>query len=141
MKKNLAPAISLLLLLSFFLLLGMGDMGGTAPGSKIPTPEKNFSVVVVDRLGVTTTLSQFSQEGKASLMGKRGKGTITVPFEKITAVQFQTMEGNQVMTSVSLRENKSIEISIDKSAKFFGKADFGSFHIEGKDLKSIRFQN
>jgi len=41
---------------------------------------------------------------------------------------------------VSLRENKSIEISIDKSAKFFGKADFGSFQIEGKDLKSIHFQ-
>ncbi len=141
MKKFLAPVITLLLLVSFLLLMGMGDLGSMAPGSKIPTPEKNFIAGVVDRLGVTTTLSQFSQEGKAFLAGKRGKGMVTVPFEKITAVQFQTLEGTGVLTNVSLRDNKNIEISIDKGAKFFGKADFGSFQIEGKDLKSISFQN
>jgi len=29
---------------------------------------------------------------------------------------------------------------VDKRSKFYGKAEFGTFQIEIKDLKSIRFQ-
>jgi hypothetical protein len=28
---------------------------------------------------------------------------------------------------------------VDKKAKFYGKADFGTFQIEGKDLKTVIF--
>jgi len=40
---------------------------------------------------------------------------------------------------VILRDQKSVQVKIDKRVKFFGKTDFGTYQIEAKDLKSIRF--
>jgi hypothetical protein len=39
-----------------------------------------------------------------------------------------------------LRNQEKVEIKVDKNLKFYGKADFGTFQIETKDLKSISFQ-
>ncbi|MBI5969253.1 MAG: hypothetical protein HY882_15515, partial [Deltaproteobacteria bacterium] len=64
MKKHLA---SMIIFSSLLFLMGMGELGGTAPLDKIPAPEKNFTASVVDRQGIQTTLAQFSQEGKVYL--------------------------------------------------------------------------
>ena len=136
MKRFLAP---MFILVSILFIMGMGEMGGAVPGDKIPTPEKNFTVRVTDREGVQTSLNQFSQEGKVSLVGKRGSATVSIPFEKISQVQIQVVEGNDVQVKVSLRTQESVDIKMGKSAKFYGKADFGTFQIEGKDLKTINF--
>ena len=136
MIRILAPVV---VLATFLLLMGMGGMGGPAEVGKIPAPEKNFNARAVDRQGVQTSLSQFSQEGKVFLVGKRGDGTVTIPFEKISQIQFETLEGNAVQVKVSLRGEETINLKVDKQAKFYGKADFGTFEIAGKDLKSISF--
>jgi hypothetical protein len=72
-------------------------------------------------------------------MGKRGSAAVTIPFEKISQIQLQSAEGNDVWAKVSLRGAESLNLKLDKRAKFFGKADFGTFQIEIKDLKSIDF--
>ena len=136
MKRFLAP---MFILVSILFITGMGEMGGAVPGDKIPTPEKNFAVRVTDREGVQTSLNQFSQEGKVSLVGKRGSATVSIPFEKISQVQIQVVEGNDVQVKVSLRTQESVDIKLDKRAKFYGKADFGTFQIDGKDLKAVNF--
>lgn len=137
MKKYLAP---LILLASFFFLLGMGELGGGGtPVDKIPAPEKNFSAVVLDRVGVQTTLHTFSYEGKIFLAGKHGSASVTVPFEKIAEIQFQGQDGSEMDTRVILRDQKAVQMKIEKRAKFFGKTDFGTYQVEAKDLKSIRF--
>ncbi len=136
MKKILAPIV---VLATFFLLMGMGGLGGPAEVGKVPTPEKNFNVRVADREGVQTSLSQFSQEGKIFLIGKRGDATVTIPFEKITQIQFQTLEGKDIQANVSLRGPETAAVKLEKQAKFYGKADFGTFEIAAKDLKSISF--
>jgi hypothetical protein len=136
MQRILPPII---LLATFFLLMGMGGMGGPGEIGKIPTPEKNFNVRVSDREGVQTSLSQFSQEGKVFLFGKRGEATVTVPFEKITQIQFETLEGNDVQAKMSLRGAETAEVKLEKSAKFYGKTDVGTFEIAAKNLKSISF--
>ena len=137
MKKYIVPVI---ILCCFFFLLGMGDLGGgPTPIDKIPTPEKNYSAGVIDRVGVQTNLQSFSSEGKIFLSGNYGSASITIPFEKIGEIQFQGAEGNEMGVIVLLRDQKTIQVKIDKRAKFFGKTEFGTYQIEAKDLKSIRF--
>ncbi len=135
MKRFFAPFV---LLITFLLLMGMGELGG-APAGKIPTPEKNFKVRVTDREGVQTSLSEFSAEGKVFLAGKRGDATVTIPFEKISQVQFEPQEGNRVDAKVSLRGQETVTINLDKQTKFYAKTDFGTFQISAKDVKSLAF--
>ncbi len=136
MKRLWAPII---ILSSLFFIMGMGGLGGTA-AEKIPKPGKNFQVRVVDRDGVQTLLVQFSQDGKVFLAGKRGEGLVAIPFENISAVEFQGRPGPEIPAKVSLKDQKSTEIMVDKQSKFYGQADFGTFQIEAKDLKSLSFQ-
>jgi len=132
--------VMIVVLSSLLFLMGMGGLGGTAPVEKIPVPEKNFNARTVDREGVQTSLSQVSFEGKVFLVGKRGEATVTIPFEKISHLDISGQQGNEVLSVVSLRNQEKIEVRVDKSSKFYGKADFGTFQIECKDLKSISFQ-
>ena len=137
MKRILAPIV---VLATFLLLMGMGGLGGPGEVGKVPTPEKNFNVRVTDQKGVQTSLSQFSQEGKVFLVGKRGDATITIPFEKMTQIQFEPLEGKDVQAKVSLRgPETAADVKMERQAKFYGKADFGTFEIAAKDLKSISF--
>ena len=136
MKRFLAP---ILIFSSLLFLMGMGGAGGSAPADKIPSPEKNFGVKVTDREGFQTSLSQFSQEGKVFLTGKRGSATVTIPFEKISQIQLLSAEGNEIQAKLDLRNHESLDIKVDKRAKFYGKADFGTFQIDAKDLKTVSF--
>lgn len=121
------------------LLMGMGELGGTAPLEKIPSPAKDFKVEIIDQIGVKTNLTKFSQEGKIILFGKRGQAQIAIPFENISRIEFIKLEGQEVILKVSLREPKNYEIKIEKKSKFFGQADFGPLRIEAQDIKMINF--
>ena len=127
------------IILSFLFLMGMGGLGGSAPLDKVPEPPKKFTVVVVDRQGVKTTLGQFSHEGKVFIAGKRGSADVASPFEIISQVQFKGQEGNEIVAEIYMSEPKKVEIRMDKRSRFYGKAEFGSFQIEAKDLQSINF--
>jgi hypothetical protein len=138
MNKNRAMAV---FLAGFVFLLGMGELGGgPAPIDKIPSPEKNFPAQVVDRQGVQALLQSFSFEGKVFLAAKHGSAAVAVPFEKISAVHFQEIEGGEISARIVLRDQKTVAVKLDRRAKFFGKTDFGTYQVEAKDLKSIRFQ-
>ncbi len=137
MKRYLAL---ILILGSGLFLMAMGDFGGTAAPSKIPSPEKNFNARVMDRQDIQTSLTQFSHDGKVYLAGKLGNATVTIPFEKISQIQFVAAQGKDPAAKVVLKDQKQIEILMDRRSNFYGQADFGTFHIEAKDLKSIRFQ-
>lgn len=137
MRKYLALFV---IFSSFLFIMGMGSLGGTTPAEKIPVPEKNFAARVIDSQGIQTSLSQFSFEGKVFLAGKRGSATVAIPFGKISHLDIQGQEGKEVLAAVTLRNQERIEVKIDKNSKFYGRADFGTFQIESKDLKSINFQ-
>jgi len=137
MKKYFA---AMALFSSLLFLMGMGGLGGPGPVEKIPVPTKNFNARIIDHQGVQTSLSQVSFEGNVFLVGKRGDATVTISFEKISQVENKGPEGNEVVVTATLRNQEKIEIKVDKSSKFYGKADFGTFQIESKDLKSISFQ-
>jgi len=136
MKKLSALIV---VVVSWFFVSGMGDLGGSAPAGKVPAPEKNFNVRILDREGVQTSLSQFSHEGKVFLTGKRGDALVTIPFEKVSQVQFEPVEGDDVRARVSIRGAEAVEIRVEKKARLYGKADFGTFQIEAKDVRSLSF--
>jgi len=137
MRKYFAPVA---IFSSLLFLMGMGGLGGPGPVEKIPVPTKNFNARVIDHQGVQTSLSQVSFEGNVFLVGKRGDATVTIPFEKISRVEIKGLEGNGVVVVANLRNQEKVEVKVDKNSKFYGKADFGTFQIESKDLKSISFQ-
>ncbi len=137
MKKYLS---SVVIFSSLLLLMGMGGLGGPGSVEKIPVPTKNFNARIIDHQGVQTSLSQVSFEGNVSLVGKRGDATVAIPFEKISRVEIKGPEGNEVVVVAILRTQEKVEVKADKNSKFYGKADFGTFQIETKDLKSISFQ-
>jgi hypothetical protein len=137
MKKYVGPVI---IFSSLLFLMGMGGLGGPGPVEKIPVPAKNFNARVIDHQGVQTSLSQVSFEGNVFLVGKRGDAIVTIPFEKISQVEIKGPGGNEVLAVAILRNQEKVEVKVDKNLKFYGKADFGTFQIETKDLKSISFQ-
>ena len=137
MKKYFAPVV---IFSSLLFLMGMGGLGGPGSVEKIPVPAKNFNARVIDHQGVQTSLSQVSFEGNVFLVGKRGDAVVTIPFEKISQVEIKGPEGKEVVAVAILRNQEKVEVNIDKNSKLYGKADFGTFQIESKDLKSISFQ-
>ena len=135
--KNIFASVAVIIF--FVFLMGMGGFGGSVPVDKIPEPSKKFTAVVVDQQGLKTPLGQFSHEGKVFISGKRGSAEVAAPFENISRVLFKGQEGNDIVAEVHMREPKSVEIRVDKRSKFYGKAEFGTFQIEAKDLQSINF--
>jgi len=137
MKKYVGPVI---IFSSLLFLMGMGGLGGPGLVEKIPVPAKNFNARVIDHQGVQTSLSQVSFEGNVFLVGKRGDAIVTIPFERISQVEIKGPVGNEVVVVAILRNQEKVEVKVDRYLKFYGKADFGTFQIESKDLKSISFQ-
>ncbi|MEW6615209.1 MAG: hypothetical protein AB1401_07080 [Thermodesulfobacteriota bacterium] len=134
MKKGLYV---IAFLTGFLLLTGMGGLGGT-PVNKIPTPERDFSATLIDKQDVVTKCKQVSREGDVFFLGKKGRGTVTIPFEKIKITEFESRKG--VVTAViKLIDGQTIEIEMDKSQRFYGMANFGTFEIEVSDLKKVIF--
>jgi hypothetical protein len=124
-------------LTGFLLITGMGGLGGT-PSGKIPTPEKDFSATLIDKQDVVTKCKQISRDGDVFFLGKKGKGTFTVSFEKVKIAEFQNGKG-VVIAVLKLIDGQTIEIEMDKSQKFYGNVPFGTFQIEVSDLKKITF--
>jgi len=134
MKKGLY-LVSMLIL--FVFLLGMGGPGGE-PANKTPTPEEDFSATFIDNQDVVSETTQVSRDGKVFLLGKKGMGTVTVPFRKIKVAKFKTEKGT-VIAVIELTNGKTVEIEMDKSQKFYGNVEFGTFQIEVANLKKVIF--
>lgn len=136
MKKGL---YFIAFLTGFLLITGMGGLGGT-PTGKIPTPEKDFSATLIDKQDVVTKCKQVSRDGDVFFLGKKGRGTVTIPFEKVKTAEFENGKG-VVIAVLKLIDSQTIEIEMDKSQKFYGNVPFGTFQIEVTDIKKITFSH
>jgi hypothetical protein len=124
-------------LFSWLLLTGMGELTGE-PDNSIPTPDKNFDATFIDNQDVTVKCTQVSMDGEIFVWGKKGKGTVTISFEKIKAIEF--IGGDKFVTAeVELTDGKKVKIAVDNDKEFFGNLEFGTFQIEARDLKKIIF--
>jgi len=115
--------------------LAMGFAGGEAPGS-IPKPARNFAFTVVDLLGVETGLHEFTIEGSLYLSGQHGKGTVTIPFERIRVVRFQT-EGQELQAEVELTDGTTATLAVDGRKRCYGRMNYGYFQIDLRDVQKM----
>jgi hypothetical protein len=124
----------MMILLAVPLLLGLGSQGGT-PG-RIPMPDKKFAATFVDQMDVVTDCREVSIEGITFLEGKRGGGTVAIPFQNITSVLFR-LSGDKLIAQVRLAAGNTMDLVVDKKQRAFGQTEYGTFQIQLIDLKKM----
>lgn len=139
MKGKITKETGLILLpalLALFLLTGMGR----APGPEIPVPERNFSARVVDNQGISTRISQITWNGETYFSGFRGKGAVTIPFEKVKKItSTETYTDGMKDFRVALVDGEVVAVSLDENSRITGRASFGTFMIKARNIKEIEF--
>ncbi len=133
MKKSVLAATAVLF---WVLLVGMGQ----APGPEVPIPEINFRATVRDDQDITTKVSNASWGGNIYFRGMRGKGTVTISFEKVKKVAaVGTGMGDMIDFQITLKNGDVVAVSFDNEDTFIGATNFGSYRIVAKNIKDITF--
>ncbi len=133
--KKLIPAC---LLLAALLCLGMGGLGEREVVTKIPKPDRFFSVELVDAEDVSFQLHEFSMEGLTLLPVAAGKAQISLDFAEIREARF-FLQGDKAKAVVDFQNNTSQEFSLDPDLSFFGLTDWGKVNVKAGDVRRITF--
>lgn len=115
--------------------------GSDAPPSRIPIPARDFSATVEDHGGVTMQVDRVSYNGEVFLYGEIGAAQVTIPFEKITTVEFtpHDVEDKRKATATT-KDGDKITVVVDDDTLCYGKTKFGNYSIEVEDLRRITFK-
>jgi len=132
MKRVLYLSI---MILTYIFLTGMGSLGGSGE-VKVPEPEINYRVTLIDQLDVSTELEKFTCEGQVYLSGKRGEAHVSIGFDKISSIRFFRRKDG-VIAEVHLKDGKVISLKVKKDICCYGMFSYGKFKIAMKDIKSI----
>jgi hypothetical protein len=135
MKRGL---ILLLLMLIALPCLGMGGLGGSPEGT-VPETDVPIQADIKDRDGISTSLNQFSMNGKTFLDAFRGQGQLTIPFQHIDTVTFTEVRDEKLKVDVKLKSGDVMTLAIASDAEFYGSTGYGAFQIKAKDVYSIDF--
>lgn len=121
----------------WFLLTGMGQQ----PQNEIPKPEIKFNATLIDDQGISTKCQNVSWNGKIYFMGTRGKGTISIPFEKIKKIVFiGGAKGGKIDAQITLRGGEVVAVSFNDDDRFYGTTNFGNYYISARNIKEIIFE-
>ena len=121
------------------LLLAMGITGGPPAMDRAPIPKIDFDAIVVDMEGTRTEISSISYNGEVYLPVYRGQAVITIPFKKISRIEFNQKVQNRRLAKVIFTNQKEEMFRIDDRLLFVGKLPFGTYQIQAKDVDSITF--
>lgn len=129
-----------LLLLGLILVFcsGMGSVGGYPEGT-IPETDARIHAKLKDRAGVETNLNQFSMDGKTHVVAWVGKAEMTIPFEHIATITFDSVQGEQVRADVKLKSGNVLDVNIPTRALFYGSTGFGTFKVKARDVAQVSF--
>jgi len=119
------------------LLTGMSK----PPGAEVPVPEIDFKATVRDDQDITTKISRASWNGEIFFTGSRGKGVITISFEKVKKVTATGSGGeNKTDFQVTLKSGDIVAVSFNNDDKLLGTTNFGTYRILAKNLKEVVFE-
>ena len=118
--------------------MGMGGLGGEPEGT-VPETDVRIQADIKDRSGTTTSLNQFSMDGKTYLDAWRGQGKLTIPFQHIDTITFGELKGDEVKVDAKLKSGAVMTLTIRSRAQFYGSTGFGAFQIKSRDVDSIDF--
>jgi hypothetical protein len=119
------------------LLVGMGK----APGPDVPMPEIDFRATVRDDQDIATKVAHASWEGNTYFTGTRGKGTVTISFERVKKVtSMGTGQNNKSDFQITLKNGEVVAVTFDNDAKFLGTTSFGTYRLVAKNIREIIFE-
>ncbi len=122
--------------------MGLGN-GGDGDGPSIPIPQQNFSVTVTDTQGKSLKANRFTWEGKVHFEGMFGNARITLPFQKLKSVKVfsgkKLSNPDLIAASVTTKSGETVELSLERTSKCYGKTRFGNYEIFFKDVGEIVF--
>jgi hypothetical protein len=114
--------------------------GGSSAAASTAGKQPRLTVLVVGKDGTETKVFsrgfEDSQSGKAFQL-KNGQ---SIPFEKITTVDFMEKHGYEQDVKVNLRDGRAVEGSILAGEQLTGESDIGPFSISVASLKRITFE-
>lgn len=126
------------LVLAAFTLTGMGSLGGPPEGT-VPKTSVNIAARVTDRTGVVTSVNRFSMDGKVSVVGRRGKGEVSLLVRDVKEISFAAMSGEGVPADLQLRNGEHVQLTVPGDAVFYGDTGYGAFWIPAKEVQHITF--
>jgi len=139
MEVDMKRGLTFLLLITVALLcMGMGGLGGHPEGT-VPKTDVRLQADLKDRDGITTSLNQFSMDGKTFLDALRGKGQLTIPFQHIDIITFSEVREEELKVDVTFKSGNVMTLAILSDAQFYGSTGYGAFQIQAKDVYSIDF--
>ncbi len=135
MKRAILAVVPIMLL--WVVLVGMGS----GPGAEVPKPEIDFKAIVLDDQDISTKIHQASWEGNIFFTGLRGKGIVTISFEKVRKVESVGISaGTKKDFQVTLRNGDVVAVSFDVDSRFQGVTDFGTYRVIARNIKEITFE-
>ena len=135
MKRGLLLLLLMMIALS---CMGMGGLGGSPEGT-VPETDVRIQADLKDRDGISTSLNQFSMNGKTFLDTLRGQGQLTIPFQYIDTVTFSEVRDEELKVDVKLKSGNVMTLAIVSDAEFYGSTGYGAFQIKAKNVYSIDF--
>ncbi|MBI5524304.1 MAG: hypothetical protein HY910_16890 [Desulfarculus sp.] len=136
-KSAVRPILALLICLCP-LLLAMGLSDGAGP-TRIPEPQADYRVLLVDQQGTRVELSQFAIDGQSFVLGTVGQGQVAVPFEKVQALEFLNQDG-QLKAKVTLKQGEPVSMTVTAALKATGKTGYGNFRIPLGEVSRVEFK-
>ena len=126
-----------LLIIGWAIFVGMGK----TPEGEVPKPDISFNSTVIDDQNISTKCSFVSWEGQLFFLGTRGKGTVSIPFEKVRKVVFigDVTEGKKD-AQVTLKNGEVVAVTFDGESRFYGTTEFGTYKIAAMNIKEIIFE-
>jgi hypothetical protein len=114
---------------------------GAKPGTEIPVPEVDFRATVIDDQDISTRCTNVSWEGETFFRAMRGKGIVTISFEKVNkAARVAETGKGKIDFQITLRDGQVVAVTFDAEARFFGTTGFGTYRISAKNIKEIIFE-
>lgn len=132
MKRRLWLAVVLVMGLS---LTGMGRLDQDN-GGEIPLPDRDVSALVIDREGVSVTLTHFSINGQTMFSGKLGAGKAAVPFGQIKTAT-PLAEPDAFRVKLELIDQPPLTLTVERGLQITGRAKFGTYRVPLDQLKKI----
>lgn len=120
------------------LCMGMGDFGNTEIVKRIPTPDRSFTVTIVDDTDTSFTVSDFSVEGLTLVPVVLGKANMAIDFAKVKTVLLHP-QGPQLAASVTLTDGSTKQMTMSPKTTFYGRTTWGLMQLKAGDIKAINF--
>jgi len=115
--------------------------GGDSPPSRIPIPAHDFSATVEDHGGVVVEVDRVSYNGEVFLYGTLGAAQLTIPFDKLTMIEFKASPKDDKRQAVATtKDGQEITLLVDDDTLCYGRTKVGNYSIEVEDLRRIRFK-